>query len=286
MSSTISRTNTPPSAWQTPENLSPAWRRGWSSVATLLVFPFAKLFRSLFLRYQTPAHYERGLILVLPGIEANSFLSLSVARGLCDAGWQGAIEVYDWTTGFNGLFLYHLRATRRNRRQAQQLAQRILDYQRDYPGRPVSIIGHSGGGAITAWTLEALPENAQIESAVLLNSALSPRYSLVAALRHVRRGLLAVSSLGDIFFCGIGTTLCGTMDGRWGPAAAMLGFRPPAELTRDERALYAAKLDSLPYQPEMLGHFHCAGHFGCTNRVFVEKWIAVWLRDSKLPGRP
>src|SRR3954449_1783769 len=53
-----------------------------------------------------------GLVLVLPGVEGRGPLNWSIARGLLDGGWRGAILIRDWTTGWWPLFAYHLRAQR------------------------------------------------------------------------------------------------------------------------------------------------------------------------------
>ena len=68
--------------------------------------------------------------------------------GLLDAGLPYATEIVDWTTGRILLAIYHLRAWKRNRRAARQIAGRVVDYRRQYPGRPVWILGHSAGGAM------------------------------------------------------------------------------------------------------------------------------------------
>ena len=65
---------------------------------------------------------DRGLVLILPGMEGRSFLNLSIMAGLLDAGLPYAMEIADWTTGWTFLAIYHLRAWERNRRVARHIA--------------------------------------------------------------------------------------------------------------------------------------------------------------------
>src|SRR5690606_4611013 len=105
----------------------------------------------------TPARLEQGYTIILPGIEGTSMLNASVVKGLVDGGWPGAIEVYDWTAGSVLLFPVNLRAFERNKKEGQRVAEKIVSYQTRHPGRPVHIIGHSGGGGVAVLALEALP---------------------------------------------------------------------------------------------------------------------------------
>jgi pimeloyl-ACP methyl ester carboxylesterase len=164
---------------------------------------------------------------VLPGIEGQSFINQSIAQGLADGGVEAAIEIYDWTTGIILLFLYHLRGWRRNVKQAERLARRIVDYRTTYPGRPIYLIGHSGGGALSVLTLERLPPGTTVTGAVLLNAALSPRYDLTSALSHVETKIWNFRSIFDLFFVGIGTVLAGTVDGRHACDAGRFSFGRP-----------------------------------------------------------
>ena len=59
---------------------------------------------------------------------------------------------------------------------------RIVDYRKSHPGRPIYLIGHSGGGALSVLTLERLPPGTTVTGAMLLNAALSPGYDLSAVL--------------------------------------------------------------------------------------------------------
>ncbi len=252
-----------------------AWwaRGGMASLGAL--FPWVGRYCGSLLRpFRTSERYEQGLIIVLPGIESESFLNHSVVWGLSDGGWAGAMEIDDWTTSHTALFVYHLRGWRRNLRQAQRIANRIVEYQRQYPGRPVHLIGHSGGGGLAVLILEALPAESQITSVILLGPAIAPSYPLQTALTRVERGIWNFMSRLDWFFLGIGTLALGTIDGRWSCSAGMIGFREPTDLSAADRKAYQQKLHQQPYQPQMARTFNLGGHFGYTNRLFVERWIA------------
>ncbi|HTN05025.1 MAG TPA: alpha/beta hydrolase [Planctomycetaceae bacterium] len=251
------------------------WWRGLTTCLTFLVAPLGRLLGGRWIRRVEPERLEHGLLLVLPGIESQSFLNISIFNGLLDSGIPHAIEIFDWTTGWNPLFLYHLRGWRRNRRMVERLARRIQDYQRDYPGRPVWLIGHSGGGAISVLAAESLPEIAAISGLILLGPALSPSYPLNLALQRTQHGIWNFYSRGDWLFLGLGTLVCGTLDGRHTPAAGFVGFQSPPETPADHPSLV-----QIPYDLRMLLAFNAGGHFGCANRVFVAEHVAPILRRS------
>ncbi len=260
--------------------------RGTLSTLGLVAAWAGRFCNPLLQRFRTPERYAHGLAIVLPGIESESFLNHSVVWGLSDGGWQGAIEVDDWTTSFVLLFLYHMRGWRRNLRQAQRIAERIVAYQDQYPGQPVHVIGHSGGAALTVLILEALPSDRRITTAILLGPAISPGYPLARALQKTERGVWNFSSLRDCFFLGLGTLLVGTLDGKWTCSAGMIGFREPRDLSTAERLVYREKLHQQPFRLSMLRSFNLGGHFGYTNRVFVETWIAPLLVEVSWDGSP
>jgi pimeloyl-ACP methyl ester carboxylesterase len=254
------------------------WWRGVSTCLTFLVAPLGRLLGGRWVRRLEPERLDRGLILILPGIESQSFLNISILHGLLDADLPHALEIFDWTTGWNPLFLYHLRGWRRNRRMVERLARRIQEYQRDHPGRPVWLVGHSGGGAISVLTAESLPEIAAVSGLILFGPALSPDYPLGPALRRTQHGIWNFHSRGDWLFLGLGTFLCGTLDGCHGPAAGFVGFRVLSEAPADEPPLV-----QIPYEFAMLLAFNAGGHFGCANRVFVAEHVApILLRDRDL----
>ncbi len=259
-----------------------AWR-GVSSAVAGLAFPLGGWWLGRSGRRADPARLDRGLAIVLPGIEGWGPLNWSIARGLADGRFPGAVLVHDWTTGLWPLFLYHLRAHHRGRRRAAAVAEMVADYRTRYPGRPVHLVGHSGGAAVAVWALEALPPGATATAAVLLAPALSPGYDLTPALRRVTRGVWNFWSPLDLLYLAAGTLLAGTADGRHTVAAGCRGFSPPRAARPGADGLYRDRLRQVGYRPARVGQFHWGGHLSCANRVFVAESVAPLLAADPQP---
>jgi len=232
---------------------------------------------SQFESVMTDARLRQGYVIVLPGIEGTSWLNRRIVQGLLDANVPYAIEIHDWTCQWPH-FLFNLRSRRLHETQALQIAGKITDYQLAWPDRPVYLIGHSGGGAMSLKTLEMLPFGKSISGAVLLGAAMSPRYDLRAALQHVDRKIWNFSSWGDFLFLGAFTCLAGTVDGRNCPSAGMIGFQCRS-LCREERERY----QEMPYRLTYSRDMHLAGHFGFTSRGFICNTVAPLLLSCPLP---
>lgn len=234
-----------------------------------------------FEEWLAPERAEQGYAIVLPGVEGTSFHNISIARGLIDAGYPGALEVRDWTTGHWPLFVYHLMALARNRQVARDIAAQIVAYQDRFPDRPVTLVGHSGGAAMAVLVLEALPEERRVTQAVLLAAAISPEYDLTPALARTERGITNFYSWGDVPHLVVGTLALGTVDRQHTVSAGAGGFHVPPNLNEDERQLYAERLHQIPYRLAMAKSFNGGGHIGPTNRKFVADWVAPLLPQAQ-----
>ena len=84
---------------------------------------------SYFSNQVTPGRLQNRYTIILPGVEGLSFANPNIGQGLKNAGYDGAIEIDNWTTGSFLLFPIHLRDINRNRREAWRIAQKIIAYQ-------------------------------------------------------------------------------------------------------------------------------------------------------------
>ncbi len=216
--------------------------------------------------YITADRLEKGLVIVLHGIEGPSYLNKEICRGLSIGGVAYAIKNYKWGSVW-GVW-HNLNAQQDNRRKARQLARWIAGYREGFPGRPVFIVGHSGGGAIGLWAVEAMAGENAIDGLILLNAALSESYDLGTALEKTRRGIVNIHSQLDWLLLGVGTRLAGTMDREHGKSAGKDGFIVP-----DGDGRYR-KLFQIGWSRDMLAAGHWGGHLSSAASHFVAMYIA------------
>jgi hypothetical protein len=234
--------------------------------------------------FVTPERLARGYTLVVVGVNGDNMLSAGLAPGLVEGGYPGAVEVVDWTTGFWPLFVYHLRAGKRHRAAAEQIADKMIAYQARYPGREVNLVGFSAGALVALKAVEALPAGRQIDRVVLLAGAVSPWYDLRPAMAGARVGVWSYYQPQDVVALWAGTLVAGTADGQHFVSAGAVGFWPPRGLSEDERMLYREKLVQAPFRPEMITSGNLGGHFQCVGRKFVATWIAPILTGEPEPS--
>ncbi len=225
---------------------------------------------------------DRGYIVILPGAWGESAEDHGIVDGLIAAGTDAAIEVYAWPADHfpSGPFMvpYNLRATSRNRDQAREVAAKIVRYQEAHPGRPVHVIGYSGGGGIATWTLEELPDDHRVTSAILLAPTLSSCYDFSKALAHTDHGIDSFYSLYDVPVMMAACSIVGTTDGSHRLAGGAIGFRQP---TAD--GVTTAVVRQHSYTLAMLGQGHPGGHFGWTRKGFVTAHVAPLLSAPAVP---
>lgn len=227
---------------------------------------------------KTQDRLDKGLVLVLPGIEGRSVWNWNIVKGLDDGGVDCAIEIYDWCTVVPGGMFINLTDIERNRHEAEKLRSFILKYREEHPGRPLQLVGHSGGAALAVMATETLPDDVKVTSLTLLGAALSPAYDLRGALQHSDKGIRNYFSYLDDFFLGPGTQVFGTMDREHSLGAGKIGFRAPRSLSPEDQLLYN-KLHQISWRPSMQQYDNDGGHFGTTQRRFVERYLAPAIAE-------
>jgi pimeloyl-ACP methyl ester carboxylesterase len=234
-------------------------------------------------RAQT-AQASKDYLVHMPGIAGYHWLDRQFLSGLRDAGFEGDIEVRDWPGDDPGLAA--LLARKRNRQEAQAVADMILARVREHPGGRIVLTAHSGGAGIAVWALEKLPDDVKVDTVLMLAPALSPRYDLSKALRHVRGNAYAFTSTFDAIVLGAGTSTFGTIDGVKCDAAGRCGFTVPDGA--DEKAY--EKLVQVPYDAKWMQEGNIGDHIGPMGFRFTRSVLAPLVvgeevaKDAKAPA--
>ncbi len=225
-------------------------------------------------RFVNEQRADKGLVVILPGIEGESAANRDIRRGLDDAGIPYALAIYRWGFPVPGIGLIVNQTNAGGNREAgKELAGRIVKYQQKYPGRPVHIIGHSGGGGVTVFTLEALrdiPDAKPIDGAFLLSASISSDYDLSKALTMTTKGLVNAYNPEDDLLDS-GTAIMGNVDGKRGPSAGRTGF------TRTFARVYQRRITGAE-----LG-VGGSPHFVATNHEVICKYAPPWIRSDVWP---
>lgn len=213
-----------------------------------------------------------------PGIGGATFFHKMYLQALRTGGFDAEIHLHDWSRG--RFPIVALQDYERNRRLARAFAARLTERHRRNPERPIYLSSESGGTGMLLWVLEELPDDVQVDVAVLIAPAVSPDYDLTPALRRVRKRMLVFQSPNDWFILGVGTNLFGTMDGVKTDAAGRVGFRMPAGA--DPRQY--EKLTTFRYaQGWRWTYGYGGGHFDCLAPRFASGFIAPLLTDLATP---
>jgi hypothetical protein len=216
-----------------------------------------------------------GLVIVADGVGGFDLCGLGLKYAVARARRPYEVRVWPWG---HGRWRWHadLSDVPNLREQAARIAQEVRTFRDRVPGAPVFLLGKSGGSGVVVAALEQLEGDA-VEVAILLAPALSPRCDLSRALRAVRRQLVAFWSPLDLIVLGIGTSLFGTIDRVWGPAAGLVKFREPADLDRPGRAQYA-KLVQVRWTPAMARGGYLGGHVGVDMPWFLQEYVLPLLQ--------
>lgn len=235
--------------------------------------------------FVTDDRLANGLVIILPGIEGESELNRNIRRGLLASGVDRALPIRSWgrPIPLAGVLINQMDFLG-NRLAGIGVANVITDYQDSHPGRPVYVIGHSGGGGVAVFTAEALPKDRQIDGLILLSASISSAYDLTKALGRCRNGIANFHNPDDAGLLGIGTTIVGTVDGTHGPSAGLIGFDPPAERDKEEKKLAYEKLYQVRLDAGMVGDGD--PHSSSTHVPFVATYVAPWVLADTWPAGP
>ncbi len=252
----------------------------WGIAVTLLLSLFWATGCSKPVDYMTPERLDQGLVFSLDGVGGYNWGPRWLRKGLDEGGVKSGICIFSWGHGPAGMFVADIWDTEGNQRRAAELAALIENYQRSYPGRPVYLVGHSGGAGMVVFALEKLKPGCQVNGAFLLAPALDPQRNLAPALRHVRRYCFTTYSPADVPLMGLGTSLFATMDGKHTVSAGLVGFRMPENLSAADRKEYA-KMRQAGWSKTFLKKGHLGGHMDWSSTTFAREFLAPIMLGKK-----
>lgn len=222
----------------------------------------------------TAAQWERGYVVLLPGIEGNGWQFDGLIRGLRDAGVDRAIEVVPWGSRA-GQSMENLTNLPKNLERAQRIAAKIEAYQEKHPDRPITLVGYSGGGGLACLAVDALSDDVAMDRLVLCAAAISPRYDLSRALSICRGGVVNFYSSLDWLMVGIGTKSFGTIDRQKVESAGFAGFQD-----EDGELVRLDGLMQIRYDPDWIWLGHTGGHAGSLSRAWAREVLAGYIDPS------
>ncbi len=225
--------------------------------------------------YVTPPRLERGLVVILPGVEGEGFNSYAIRSGLLRAGVGSALPIYSWgrPVPLAGPLINQMDFIG-NRLAGRRIADMIGNYQDSHPDRPVYLVGHSGGGGVAVFAVEALADGRKVDGIVLLSASISKGYDLTKVLSRCRNGIVNFHSSKDVGLLGVGTTVFGNVDGVHGPSAGLNGFDSnPVGLVQ------------VPWTEDMASVGHHGGHMDSAGARFVRAYVADYVQGSGWSSR-
>ncbi len=225
--------------------------------------------------FTTSSQKDVGMVYILPGIQGVDDHYKNIRKGLIGSSINCAIKIHPWGCEIPGLnLLVNETDTRGDREWGRTIAKEIVQYQADYPGRPVYIIGQSGGCGVAVFCAEALSEipiAKPIEGIVLLDASLAADYDLTRALCMTQQGIVNFYNPKDVALLEFGTAVMGNVDGSHGDSAGRVGF--------DRRY---PKLFQVQILQDMVDDF-ADPHFADCSTAFTTQYIAPWIIDRVWP---
>jgi hypothetical protein len=216
-------------------------------------------------------------IVHLPGIAGDTDFDRWWVQGLGEGGVADNLEVYDWTRP--NTWIPALRSYAHNRAEARVIGSRIAAKLRADPQARIVLTAWSGGCQVAVWALEDLPSDIQVQTVLLVAPSITPTYDLTRALRHVHQSFFALTSPGDWFILGLGTSLFGTSDGTHALAAGLVGFSRP----RGADVGQYRKLRQMPFDADWLRYGDIGDHTGPMSKAFAREVLAPILRKDAAP---
>ncbi len=225
--------------------------------------------------YTQPSQLEQGIVYILPGIQGIDSHYANIRKGLTGAGIHCAIKIHAWGSQLPIVNLsINETDVAANRDWGRKIAAEIIEYQQQYPGRPIFLIGQSGGAGVSVFTAEALVDlgGDPINGLILLDASLSADYDLSKAMSICHQGIVNFYNEQDVAMLQFGTGLMGNVDGGHGASAGCVGISGSFP-----------RLFQVQVTGDMADDYATNPHFADCSQGFASLYIAPWIIDRTWP---
>lgn len=137
----------------------------------------------------TPEQYDKGLIVFFPGSAGLSIEAMGYYYAFREAGVDLAFEQAYWTDYLETITVREGVQDRIVERCKIE-ANRIAEYIRNYPGRPVTLISYSGGAIAVIRVAENMPPDTKLDRLITISPGIWKGIPLTAALNNTRLGMI------------------------------------------------------------------------------------------------
>jgi pimeloyl-ACP methyl ester carboxylesterase len=196
--------------------------------------------------------------------------SMSVRATAENDGWPLKVRTFVWSHGYMRSFADHVEYSYA-RERGRELADRVVQQKQQWPGVPVSLLGHSDGSGVVLAAAEQLPPET-LDRIVLFAPSVSVDYDLRGALRGVRNGVEVFWSPDDRVYLGAFAVLGGAQDNEsQSRTAGRYGFEPQ-NVTPEDTAMFG-KLHQYEWNRTMIQTGNDGGHFGAYAPGHLKKFV-------------
>lgn len=198
---------------------------------------------------------------------------LDVPLGLEDRGYRGAVTNHRWSLTLNPALDQTFRFIARL--SGAGLGDEITNYLKRYPENDANIIALSAGTGVGIWAIEHVEPPFKVNNYIMLGSSLSSHYDCRKALKNMKGKIYVYHSPSDPVLQGP-VRILGTIDGRFGDAAGLVGLRGPGSAS--------GRIVNVPWSQKYARWGWTGGHTDCINRRFVREELARRIVPDKQPG--
>ncbi len=213
---------------------------------------------------------EHGKTYYLDGAGNWGFGLRDVPTGLRNAGYQGNVEAYIWTSSFNpAVDQINIGM---NKLRAAILTGKIQDYLRRFPDNDVNLIALSAGTGIAVWAVEGLSPAYQVNNLILLGSSLSENYDMRKALANIKGKVYVYYSAHDEVLLGAVRAI-GTVDRGGTESAGLGGLHPPGG--------GRGKIVNIGWRPKYERYGWTGAHTDATSEPFIRQYVSRHIIPQK-----